>query len=97
MDNSKKGELSKYDYLLAKFFTLQIKYVILVLLLLSALCFFLSWCLKYNSFWGGIFYTVGITLIIALVLNTTYEWAIKKKSEHNLLTHLHTVPFSLFT
>lgn len=89
MDHSK--EISKYDYLLSRFFTLQVKYVTIILSLLSIFCFSLSYFLKYNSFWGGIFYTAGITIIIALVLNASYEWAIRKKSEQNLLTAIDAV------
>ena len=89
MDNTKKA--SKYEYLLSRFFTLQIKYVITILSLLSFFCFLISYVLKYDSFWGGIFYTAGITVIIALLLNGFYEWMIRKKSDQNLLDAIDAV------
>jgi hypothetical protein len=62
-----------------------------IILLLFVIIFLgISLYLQYQSFWGGIFYSAGIAIVIAIIINIMYQFVIQRNNDHNLITSIDT-------
>lgn len=86
----KATEKESIEQHLSQLFKANVYLTSIILLLIAIISLGISFYLQYQSFWGGIFYSAGITIILAIIINIMYQLVIQRKNDYEIISSINS-------